>query len=340
MNSTDLKIFFRDLALGFIILVSILFVINVSGIFDYHEKSSKPEQMWRNLTKKNKINTNEIIFSGNSQIYFLNPKIIDSITQKTSHCYAYPGANIKPISWFFFNSFDYLNPELLVLETHSFSKLVGSSSIDSIRYKRWEDDYPQFTEYSLSLNYINWSEFTFLETNKPEIPYLIKGSAVKNHHLLETNIDNFYKYFFRPKRNSLQGFRKSPYSPISDSLLNIYNTERIPSSLPIIAEKEFQIVESIIKRFKNKGIKVMICESPMYYQHFETNTLRREALDSFCLHLNVPFLNLNLDTSLTRLPQYFQNTTNINQHLTIEGSNAVSKTIANYILEQNLLDKI
>ena len=110
--------------------------------------------------------------------------------------------------------------------------------------------------------------------------------------------------------------------------------------LPSIAEKEFMIVESIIKCCKAKNIKVLIFESPMYFKHIESNILRRKKLASFCQRLNISFLDLNLDTSLTRLPQYFQNTPHINQHLTIEGSNAVSKTIANYIVEKNFLDKI
>ena len=344
MGNTDFKIFCRDIAIGLVIIITIVFLSNLSGIFDFHEVSSRPEQMWRTLIQKKSANTDEIIFSGNSHTYFLNPIIIDSITKKKSQSFGYSGAIIKPLSWFLFNSLDYLNPKLVVLETHSFLNSFRSSSIDLIRYKRWENDYPRFNESLINLNYISWSQkillesYSLFDTNKFEIPYLITGPAIKNHFVFETLPSNIFNALFPSKNNvALQGFKESHHLPISDSILQQYNREKAPLLLPPIGLKEPLIVESIIAKCKARGIEVLIYESPMYYKSVKSSYKRKKQLDSFCERLNIPYLDLNLDVSLTRTPHYFQNTTSINQHLTIDGANAVSKTIANYIVEQKLL---
>ena len=90
MNNTHFKTFCRDIALGLITIITLLFLCNVSGIFDFEESSSKPEQMWRSLAQKDSVNTAQIIFCGNSQTYYLNPLILDSITKKSSHFFGYP----------------------------------------------------------------------------------------------------------------------------------------------------------------------------------------------------------------------------------------------------------
>ncbi|MDB9911376.1 hypothetical protein OAD14_00835 [Flavobacteriaceae bacterium] len=42
---------------------------------------------------------------------------------------------------------------------------------------------------------------------------------------------------------------------------------------------------------------------------------------------------MNLETSLTKNPQYFENTATIYQHLTFKGADAVSKLLANKITQ-------
>jgi len=345
MNNTHFKTFCRDIALGLITIITLLFLCNVSGIFDFEESSSRPEQMWSNLVQKNSVNTAQIIFCGNSQTYYLNPLILDSITKKSSHCFGYPQAIIKPLSWFLFNSLDYLNPELLILETHSFYESFNSSSIDSIRYARWENDYPRFNTFPVNFTYIPWSKnklpsfSNLFDINKFELSYLVTGPVIKNHHLFETHPDYFVRVLFPSKSDNLQGFRQSHHSPISNSLLRNYNNDWMPQQEMPIKTKELQIVESIIKFCKAKGIKVIIYESPMYFKHIKPDKLRQKQLNSFCQRLNTPFINLNLNPSLTRTPAYFQSTRGINQHLTIAGANAVSKALALAIVEQTSLLK-
>ena len=340
MNNTHFKTFCRDIALGLITIITLLFLCNVSGIFDFEEGSSKPEQMWRSLAQKDSVNTAEIIFCGNSQTYYLNPLILDSITKKSSHCFGYPQAIIKPLSWFLFNSLDYLNPELLILETHSFYESFDSSSIDSIRYARWENEYPRFNTFPINFTYIPWSKnklpsfSSLFDINKFKLSYLVTGPVIKNHHLFETHPDYFVRVLFPSKSDNLQGFRQSHHSPISNSLLRNYNNDWMPQQEMPIKTKELQIVESIIKFCKAKGIKVIIYESPMYFKHIKPDKLRQKQLNSFCQRLNTPFINLNLNPSLTRTPAYFQSTRGINQHLTPDGANAVSQALALAIVEQ------
>ena len=94
MNKTDFKLFLHDIALGLFTLVFILFLCNISRVFDFNEHSSKPELMWRSLVKRDSVNTAKIIFSGNSQSYLMNPIIIDSVTKKSSHFFGFGGASI------------------------------------------------------------------------------------------------------------------------------------------------------------------------------------------------------------------------------------------------------
>ena len=344
MNNTHFKTFCRDISLGLITIITLLFLCNVSGVFDYGEVSSKPEQMWRSLAQKDSVNTAQIIFSGNSQSSFLNPLILDSITKKSSRFFGSPGTQIEGILWFLFNSLDYLNPELLVLETKSLDSM-NPTIIDSIRYARWENDYPHFNTFTPSFNYIPWSKNKFpsfsslFDTYKFELTYLVTGPVIKNHHLFETHPEYFIEALFPSKNDKLKGFTQSPFLPISNSLLQDYDNDWIPRQDMPINAKEMQIIESIIKVCKAKGIKVMIYESPMYFRHCKPQKNRQKQLDSFCQLLNTPFINLNLNPSLTRTPAYFESTRGINQHLTIAGANAVSKALALAIVEQTSLLK-
>ena len=344
MNNTHFKTFCRDISLGLITIITLLFLCNVSGVFDFEEGSSKPEQMWRSLAQKDSVNTAQIIFSGNSQSSFLNPLILDSITKKSSRFFGSPGTQIEGILWFLFNSLDYLNPELLVLETKSLDSM-NPTIIDSIRYARWENDYPHFNTFTPSFNYIPWSKNKFpsfsslFDTYKFELTYLVTGPVIKNHHLFETHPEYFIEALFPSKNDKLKGFTQSPFLPISNSLLQDYNNDWIPRQNMPINAKELQIIESIIKVCKAKGIKVVIYESPMYFRHCKPQKNRQKQLDSFCQLLNTPFINLNLNPSLTRTPAYFESTRGINQHLTIAGANAVSKALALAIVEQTSLLK-
>ena len=339
MNKTDFKLFLKDISLGLFVILFILFLCNISGVFERHEQSSKPKLLWQNLAKKNSVNTAQIIFIGNSQCYLLNPTIIDSITEKSSRFFGFPAASIKPLSWFFLNSWDYLNPELVVLETHSFKSIYAKTNIDSIIYKRWEDDVPRFSNSPLNFNNIppfNEKKSKFWDIsnfNKTELRYLITGPAIENHHIIDSGPGLLYQALF-PNHNNAQvriEFKKSPFSPISDSLLNKYNNNWISFPDTPIETDILPTVESIIKECQSRGIKVLIYESPMYYKHFKPQIQRRKQIDSFCKKLNIPFVDLSLESSLIKNPNYFENTEEQNQHLTPDGSNAVSNVLANKI---------
>ena len=328
-NKTDFKLFLDDISLGLSTLVFILFLCNMSGVFDNYEVSLRTELIWRSLVKRDSVNTAKIIFSGNSQSYLMNPIIIDSITEKSSQFFGFPGASIEQLSWFFSNSWDYLNPELIVLETHSFKSTLSTAKTkrDSIRYKRWENDPPRFT-------YIPWSKTKLV--NFPGRVYNNKdlfNPFIRNYSLIDYAPGTLYRGLFPSEKKRLKGFKKSNYLPISDSLMNRYHNgwnsfPDTPVDLAVLP-----VVEKLIKDCQSKGIKVLIYESPMYYKHFADQKKRNMQLDSFCKKLNIPFVNLNLEPSLTRNPNYFEDTKRTNQHLTSEGGDAVSKVLANKIVK-------
>jgi hypothetical protein len=337
-NKTDFKLFLHDIALGLFTLVFILFLCNMSGVFDDHKEfSSKPELMWRSLVKRDSMNTAKIIFSGNSQSYLMNPIIIDSITEKSSQFFGFRSASIAPLSWFFSNSWDYINPELVVLETHSFKSILSNArtKLDSIRHKRWEKDHPRFIPWS-KIKFINFPSQVY--NNKDAFTDLF-NPFTKNYSLIESVPSALYEGLFPSEKEELKGFIKSQYLPISDSLMNQYNNgwnsfPDTPVDLTVLS-----IVKKLIKDCQSKGIKVLIYESPMYYKHYSYQKKRNIQLDSFCKQLNIPFVNLNLEPSLTRNPNYFEDTKTNNQHLTAEGGDVVSKVLANKIVQLKLLSK-
>jgi hypothetical protein len=329
-NKTDFKRFLLDIALGLFTLVFILFLCNVSGVFDNHKGVSlKPELMWRSLVKRDSVNTAKIIFSGNSQSYLVNPIIVDSITEKSSQFFGFAGASIEPLSWFFSHSWDYLNPELIVLETHSFKSILSNAktSVDSIRYKRWEIDPPRFFLWSKT-KFINFPSQVY--NNKDAFTDLF-NPFTKIYSLIDYSPSSLYNALFPSEKGHLKGFRKSHHFSILDSPMNQYHNgwnsfPDTPVDLTVLP-----IVKKLIKDCQSKGIKVLIYESPMYYKHFADQKKRNIQLNSFCKQLNIPFVNLNLEPSLTRNPNYFQDTKKENQHLTSEGADAVSKVLANKI---------
>lgn len=346
MKVSDFKRFCLDISLGIFLTIIIIFLLNLSRIFDYHEKSTIPEMMWRNFTQEKIINTPDILFTGNSQTYYLNPKILDSTTQKSSMFYGYPGAGIEILSWFFLNPWENINLDLVVLETHAFKKIGNVSRLDSIRQIRWENDFPRFKSSRFSLPYIQWKkfnlfrDFNFISGDDLKLPHLIAGALIENHHIFETKPNIPYRALFRSKKDSLlNNFRISKRLPITDSLQKHYNSGLIPVLDKPIDQKTLQTVKQIVTLCQERGVKVLLYESPMYYKHAEYQKKRYEQLDSISTLLNIPFVNLNKDTSLTRKSYFFENTLKPNQHLTSSGADEVSKALANKILELNLLEE-
>ncbi|MGK0414810.1 MAG: hypothetical protein ACJA1B_003039, partial [Polaribacter sp.] len=253
MNKTEFKLFLHDIALGLFTLVFILFLCNMSGVFDDPiEVSLKPELMWRSLVKRDSVNTAKIIFSGNSQSYAMNPIILDSITEKSSQFFGFPGAGIEPLSWFFSNSWDYLNPELIVLETHSFKSALSTArtKLDSIRYKRWQNDPPRF---------IPWSKTKFIDfpaqvyNNKDALTDLF-NPFTKNYSLIDYAPGTLFKHLFPSEKEQLKGFIKSNLFPISESLANHYRNGWNSFPDTPVDLKVLPIVKKLIKDCQSKGI--------------------------------------------------------------------------------------
>ena len=345
MKVTDFKKFCLDMLMGFLLIFIILFLLNLSRIFDSDEMSTIPETMWRNFSQEKIINKPDILFTGNSQTHFLNPNILDSITQKSSNFYGYAGAGIEILSWFFLNPWEKIDFDLVVLETHSFDIKGNKTRIDSIRQIRWENDFPQFKHSRFSFPYIQWKninisrDFNFFSNEKLKLPFLISGAVIENHHIFETTPNIPYRALFLQKKDNLNEFQKSKHLPISDSLQKHYNNGLIPLSDNPFEQKTLQRVKQIVTLCQERGIKVLLYESPMYYKHIEYQKRRFEQLDSISTLLNIPFVNLNNDSTLTMKPHYFENTLNANQHLTSLGGDEVSRIIANKILELNLLEE-
>lgn len=344
MLRNDFRKFCFDILLGIMLILLIFFLLNLSRIFDYNEKSSVPELLWRNFSQENFVKKPDILFTGNSQAYYLNPKILDSITQKSSYFFGYSGASIEILSWFFLNSWENINLDLVVLESHSFESYRFKSRIDSIRLLRWRNDYPRFNRSKYSFPYIPWNkinlsrEFDFFYKDKLRLPYLVSGSAIANHHIFETQPSTLYKVLFSSNEGIQIGFRKSFHKPVNKTLQDHYENDFIPVYDRPIEQITLQKIEQIVSSCRARGVKVLVYESPMYYKHSVYQKRRYEQLDSICKRLKIPFVNLNIDTTFTRKPQYFENTQTVNQHLTSKGADEVSKLIADKILELNLIE--
>tara|TARA_B110000091_G_C13745703_1_gene445360 strand:+ start:436 stop:891 length:456 start_codon:yes stop_codon:yes gene_type:complete len=147
----------------------------------------------------------------------------------------------------------------------------------------------------------------------------------------------FFKGLFPSEKDLLKGFIKSNYLSISDSSLNTYNNNWNSFPDTRVDQRVLPIIKKLIKEFQTKGIKILIYESPMYNRYFAYLKKRNMQLDSICQLLNNPFVNLNLEPSIIRNPNYFENTKEKSQHLTSEEGEAVSKVLANKIIQLKLL---
>jgi hypothetical protein len=299
---------------------------------------TEPQLMSRALIANDSVHSAKIIFAGNSHTYFMNPVIIEAITQKSSHCFGIANASIAQLSWFFSSSWDYLNPELIVLETHSFKSILSNArnKLDSVRYQRWENDHTRFSPWSKTES----MKFKNQAYNGIDAVTDLVNPLTKKYYLIDYDPYEVYERIFFSEKKPLKGFRKSFYPPISDSLMNRYQNGWISTSEDHpIDLKVLSIVEKLIRDCQSQDIKVLIYESPMYYKHTADQKKRNLQLDSFSKKLGVPFVNLSLDTTITRNSNYFENTNTMNQHLTIEGADVVSRVLANKIVQLNLLSK-
>lgn len=341
----DFKQFCKELFLGVFTVAALIFIVNTTGWFDYHELSSKAEQVWTQHIKEKPKRKANIAFFGNSQCFYLNPTILDAITNETSEVLGYPSAEIQPLYWLISNYLEVSNPKLIVLETHSFILIPTHrrSAVDSIRYARWDSLVPHFNTSPYGLTYINynkpkpWFSNTIFNNDKFVLPYVITGPAIKNRIIIEKHPKFLINAIFKSssKHNSSFGFRKSELIPISNNNAVINYSNRLPGRDTKIDVKALNYVEKIIDLCHAKNIKILVYESPMYYKHFKPQKKRYNQIEAFCKRLNVKFLNLNKDSLITKNPTYFENTLEDNQHLTAIGADVVSKILAKEIKNYN-----
>lgn len=232
-QKNDFRKFCLEVALGVILILVIIGMANASGWFRYHERNAVPAQLWAELSQS-EASANKVFYLGNSHTKVLNPKVLDSVSQKKTYCLGYPAANLQSLYWLLYNALDYSSPEYVVLETHTlFSWYANTNNVEAFWRRGRENKFSFYNTFPHHLDYMPWtpkkieSVHHLLKHNLQQLPVAFGGSSVRNHDLFEVNPFVMAQAILKPEEPTKKygGFVKSHYVPISDSLLLHYNTQ-------------------------------------------------------------------------------------------------------------------
>lgn len=317
---------------GVTLIVGGLFWSDYKGMFDA-PINDHPHQVKRWASLKNLHETDhnvDVLILGNSHAFTgINPKHLSAQLGMTAFVMANNSMNWVDSYWTLREALNYCKPQIIVLETYGLDNYAPeqrSQAILSNQIRAFDNrsDIPLKIASTLDL-------FTFDEIG------LAWSPTVRNHHYLWNNQEQLRENLKRGhpiEKPDFKDFYLGRFvrfsSGLSPETLAMYDSIPAPiqGSTELIHEDNILAGKAIAALCRAAGIRLMIVTLPMYHKHVANADLWAKTQQLAIEEIgDVPWINMQADSTFTFNPDYFENTIKVNQHMTHKGSIAAAKEI-------------
>lgn len=326
-------------AIGCLLICGGIAWSDARGLFDA-PTNSNPHQIkrWASLKNLHASDHNvDVLVLGNSHAYTgINPKHLSAQLGMTAFVMANNSMSWTDSYWTLREALKYCKPQVVVLETYGLDNNApenrGTSVlVNQIRAFKNRSDIPLKIASTLDL-------FTLDEVGMAWSP------SIRNHHYLwddperlkenwdrgtpepELEFDDFYLGRFVRFTSGLTPETLAKYDSIPAP---------VRGDLQQVHPDNIEAGKKIAALCEEAGIHLMFVTVPMYHRHVAEEQVWAETLQNAITEIgDIPWLNLQADSSYTHNPNYFENTTSVNQHMTHIGSIAAAKDIGMAIENQ------
>ena len=314
------------LGLGLIVLS--IWALERDGQFeDEHDSNNHPKKRWEYLYHMADAGTPiDIVVLGNSHAYTgLSPEYLSAATESNAFVLANNGSNVADTYWNLKELLTLHTPKLVALETYTINhddhgNMSQDMLVNQIRAFNTRRN-PDIRRASL---------FSLFPID--DVP-IATSEAVRNHHYVWEGFPE------RPKaapidfdKRYLGRFIRFT-SGITDSLITAYEEfgASVEGAERTISDECLTYTARIAELCDANGIELVLFTLPMYEKHVANAEVWMQRYADLADELNVPYLDLQTRGDMASHPEYFENTLNGNQHMTLSGSIRAADELGQFI---------
>ena len=303
------------LGLGLIVLTIV--ALEYQGKFeDEFDPNNHREKRWNYLYHMAENDTPiDILVMGNSHAYTgLSPEYLSAATESNAFVLANNGSNVADVYWNLKELLTLHKPKLVALETYTINHdrhnaMSASMLVNQIRAFNTRKN-PSIRRASV---------FSLFPVD--DIP-IATSELIRNHHFIWEG--------FPERPRSLPTDYSKRYlgrfirftSGITDSLDAVYDDlgPSVFGADRVISNECYAYTERIASLCEAEGIGLILFTLPMYEKHVNEPEVWMERYEQLASRLQVPYLDLQTKGNMASHPEFFENTRNGNQHMTLNGS--------------------
>jgi len=319
-------------ALLFVLMIVLMIVYSdKEGYFNPSQANNHTEKKWNSFYEFTKNNNVDILLLGNSHLYTgINPKTLSAALGVNSFILASPGTHIIDTYFSLKEALKITKPKIVIIETY------GINQFNPYEFKKGplSEQLKSFSARKDFLSKIISMPYLFKTDNYP----YAWSNTLRNHGFLFSNQKQLILNRSPKKRKRKKDLYLGRYvrftSGLKKEILEKYDSLGAPvkGSDYVLNEYPKVYTKKIIDLCKNNGIELIFLTLPMYYKHIENystweKNLRKLLIESpnYWLNMQSPYDTTNFTISC------FENTYELNQHMTYNGSLIATNKLAKFI---------
>ena len=321
-----------------------LFLSDSSGLFISDAENDHVKHRWDSFYEFSRRNNVDVLLLGNSHMYTgINPENLSNALGANAFILAAPGTSVIDSYYSLKEALDRCKPGLVVLETYGIN----------------HSDPGEFSANALGEQIKSFSARKDVVKKLLSVPYLFPVSSyaealsptILNHHYMYSDEGEFKRnieYSKKEKEKDSELFlgRYIRFTEgIDSATMSEYDTKGAPvdGNEFTYSDNVSSRVDKIVKLCADRKIELVFLTLPMYYKHVKNYNTWKTRLETLLNQYPNAWIDFQEPYEFDDFtPECFENTHNINQHMTYVGSLVATYKLAAIIkskFSKNLEDR-
>jgi hypothetical protein len=336
-----MKVFIIKSARFIIIILSLVFLTDTIGFFnpDYNLQDGLVKKRWDYFYHYTEKINFDILLIGNSHLYQgIQPKYLCNILGVNAFMLTAPGTFIIDNYFTLNEALTRTKPKLVIIET--FTIPVPGKKTHDLTGEMLSNIFKSFNARKNFIIKLLSTPFLFTIDDYP----IAWSNSIRNHEFIfdnfkqiETNIDILKKSSNKEKSSFYPlclGESNVSKIGLKEDVLMRYDKQGAPVdySKTFISDESVFYLKKIKKLCEDNNIQLMFLTIPMYYRNIKKYNIWKNVFTEKLFEISKYWLNLQEQFNYKGFTEAsFENTYDINQHMTYQGSITATYKLAEFI---------
>jgi hypothetical protein len=318
----------------FISVVAVVAYTDSKDYFKADQANNHVDRKWKSYYGFTKNRNVDVILCGNSHVITgIDPFILSLATNSNCFILGTPGVDIRDVYFTLGEALKYTQPKLVVIETYA----IGSNETKDrgSMYQIMSFEAHRDFLYKLRMMPELFDSDSWVKAWSPSVRN--HSFLLTNRQQIEFNIKNRNK---RTVRNQLDLGRFARFDEgLQPDVLGKYDTVGAPvdGSSFYVSKQSSKYLKKVMDLCHNKHIPVLFLTIPMYYKHISHYEHWKTTLgEELKKYSTTQWINWQMpyDTACFT-PEAFENTYELNQHLSNYGMSVTAYKLAGLMVNKN-----